>query len=329
MHSNWLEQNRKEESSREYDDHDNIIHRNQCTENTIRTSPENEEHDIPPSSSNVTIQRGKKITNCTNGCEDVGLKSTSKEENMVKAVVPVDKDVSINVRNVQQNKIETNFQKTLEKLRQKLNARSKKENSNEEMVVDTEQRKNELFGKEYKVLDEYASELETTDHEIIGDYKFSADDEYENTQGEETEIDHEEVIETTRSNNNNIPKKSHHDNLFDLFLNVKGSEETMINEEKDTSENGKGETDNFGVSVDHVPIRNNSKDILMTKDKKNPKDRLLTNEMKNPKDLVITKNMKTPKDVEETSDTKITKNVQIINDMRNRKDGLIPNDTEQ
>ena len=63
--------------------------------------------------------------------------------------------------------------------------------------------------------------METNDQEIIGDYKFSADDEYENTQDEEKKLNVEEVIETTRSNKKNSLKKSHQDNLFDLFLNVK------------------------------------------------------------------------------------------------------------
>ena len=245
--SNRLEDNTKEKGSREYDDHDHAIDRNSSTPNTIITSPENEEHHIPPCSSDVRIEVGKKNTNFTNGSEDVTLKSTSNEEKMVKAVVPEDDDVSINVRNVQKNKMEINFQKTLDKLWQKLNARSKKENSNQEMVLDKEQTKSELCGKEYKVFHEDFSELETTDHEIIGDYKFSADDEYENTQDEEKEIDHEEVVETTISNEKNILKKRHQDNLFELFLNVKGCEGTMTNEEDVRSQNGKGEKKDFGL----------------------------------------------------------------------------------
>ena len=56
-------------------------------------------------------------------------------------------------------KLKINFQTTLEKLRQKLNARSKKENRNQGFVVDKEERKkDQLFGEEYKRLDENVSE---------------------------------------------------------------------------------------------------------------------------------------------------------------------------
>ena len=116
MDSNQLEDNTKEKGSREYDDHDHVIDRNSSTPNTIITSPENEEHHIPPCSSDVTIEVRKKNTNFTNGSEDVALKTTSNEEKMVKGVVPEDDDVSINVRNVQKNEMEINFQKTIDKL---------------------------------------------------------------------------------------------------------------------------------------------------------------------------------------------------------------------
>ena len=186
-------------------------------------------------------------------CEEGTLKTTCNEEKVVKGVVQEED-------NVQHKKIESNFQRTLDKLRQKLNSRSKKENSNKGILVDKEQRKNDhLFGEDYKRLDEDVSELETTDQEIIGEYKFSADDEYEFTQDEEKQIDHEEVVETTISNNKDILKKRHQDNLFDLFLNRKGFEGTKTNEEKDTSPNGKREEENCGFSVQHVPITNRYK----------------------------------------------------------------------
>ena len=88
--SNQLEKKNKENSSPEYDEHDHVIDRNGSTENMIVTSPENEENDVPP-------------------CEHVTLKSTSNEEKMVKPVVHEENDVSMNVRNVQQNKIENQF----------------------------------------------------------------------------------------------------------------------------------------------------------------------------------------------------------------------------
>ena len=46
--------------------------------------------------------------------------------------------------------------------------------------------------KNQKLTDEDVSDLETTDQEIMGDYKFSADDEYENTQDEENENEKKE-----------------------------------------------------------------------------------------------------------------------------------------
>ena len=290
--SNRLEENREEHSYNDYDDHYHVMAKNESTENTIITSPENEEHRISPSSSDVTIEGGKKNTNFTNGCENVPLKTEFNEDKMVKAVVREHDDVSRNV---------TNFQTTLDKLRQKINARSKKENSNQEVVVDKVQTKNELFGKEYKVLDEDVSELETTDHEIIGDYKFSADDEYEITQDEEKEIDHEEVVETTRSTNKeNIGKRRHQDNLFEIFGNETTCDGEMKNEEKDENENG--EKENLGISI---------QDVAITKDKNNSNDTLLTNDMNITKDLQL------------TTDTKITNDLERTKDMNNHKDRVI------
>ena len=309
--SNRLEENREEHSSKDYDDHYHVMDTNQSTENTIITSPENEEHRISPSSSDVTIQGGKKNTNFTNGCENVTLKTTLNEDKMVKAVVRENDDVSRNV---------TNFQTTLDKLREKLNARSKKENSNQEVVVDKEQTKNELFGKEYKVLDEDVSELETTDHEIIGDYKFRADDEYEITQDEDKEIDHEEVVETTRSTNKeNIGKRRHQDNLFEIFANETSSDRTMKNEEKDRSENGKGQTQNLGILV---------QDVAITKDKNNSKDSLMTNDMNITKDVQLTTDTKITNDLERTKDMNNHKDGVITEEMTNAKDDIVRNDTK-
>ena len=338
--SNRLEENREEHSSNNYDDHYHVMAKNESTENTIITSSENEEHAISPSSSDVTIEGGKKNTNFTNGCENVPLKTAFNEDKMVKAVVHEHDDVSRNV---------TNFQTTLDKLRQKLNARSKKENSNQEVVVDKEQTKNELFGKEYKVLDEDVSELETTDQEIIGDYKFSADDEYEITQDEEKEIDHEEVVETTRSTNKEkIGKRRHQDNLFEIFANETTCDGEMKNEEKDRSQNGNGEKENLGISVQDVAItkdKNNSNDTLLTNDMKITKDLQLTTDtkiandierkkdMNNHKDRVITEEI--TKNVEETSDRKVfekTKEIKnakegvMTQDMNNGKEGVITQD---
>ena len=228
---NQLEEKSKENIKQQYDA---VIDRNESTENTRVTSLENEKNHVAP-------------------CEEGTLKTTCNEEKVVKGVVHEED-------NIQHKKIESNFQRTLDKLRQKLNARSKKENPNKGISVDKEQRKNDhLFGEDYKRLDEDVSELETTDQEIIGEYKFSADDEYEFTQDEEKDIDHEEVVETTISNNKDILKKRHEDNLFDLFLNRNGFEDTKTNEEKDTTSNGKREEENCGFSVQHVPIRTDPK----------------------------------------------------------------------